>query len=67
MIARQKWAPPPVQHVKANFGAVVRDSVGTGMGVVFRNSLGVVLASGTVFGIFLIINMFCLELNFLCA
>ncbi|KAL9319082.1 hypothetical protein ACSQ67_015599 [Phaseolus vulgaris] len=47
VIARQKWAPPPVQHVKANFGAVVRDSVGTGMGVVFRNSLGVVLASGT--------------------
>ncbi|KOM34348.1 hypothetical protein LR48_Vigan02g049800 [Vigna angularis] len=47
MIAFQKWVPPPVQYVKANFAALVIDNLGTGMGVVFRNSSGVTLASGT--------------------
>jgi len=48
MVAPQKWVPPPVQNVKANFAALVIDNLGTGMGVVFRNSSGVVLASGTI-------------------
>ncbi|XP_014513190.1 uncharacterized protein LOC106771699 [Vigna radiata var. radiata] len=47
MVALQKWVPPPVQYVKANFAALVIDNLGTGMGVVFRNSSGVTLASGT--------------------
>lgn len=49
MVALQKWVPPPVQYVKANFAALVIDNLGTGMGVVFRNSSGVTLASGTLF------------------
>jgi len=62
MLALKNWAPPPDDHVKANFAAIVRDNLGTGMGVVFRNSLGQPLASGTtIFNIFFTIIMFCLE------
>ncbi|RDX95782.1 Orf V, partial [Mucuna pruriens] len=41
------WRPPPEPFVKANFGVLVKASVGTGMGVVYRDSMGAVLASST--------------------
>ncbi|XP_020232876.1 uncharacterized protein LOC109813153 [Cajanus cajan] len=47
MFVPVEWQPPSHPNVKANFAAAVRDNVGTGMGVIFRNSLGSTIASGT--------------------
>ncbi|KAG4906964.1 hypothetical protein JHK82_055620 [Glycine max] len=44
-----EWVPPLDSKIKANFAASVIEDVGTGLGVVFRNSKGEPMASGTYF------------------
>jgi len=49
MFFSDEWILPSYPHVKANFSASVKDSVGTAMGVVFRDFAGVPQACGTRF------------------
>ena len=66
-----EWVPPLDSKIKANFAASVIEDVGTGLGVVFRNSKGEPMASGTISFLFFIFwyksylshieNQFCLS------
>ncbi|KAL2326659.1 hypothetical protein Fmac_025717 [Flemingia macrophylla] len=49
MLVPVEWQPPLQPFVKANFAASVRGDVGTGMGVIFRDSFGSPIASATSF------------------
>lgn len=49
------WRPPSGPYIKANFSAFVKENSGTGMGVIFRNSSGKIIASGTIFLFFFLL------------
>ncbi|KAG4997052.1 hypothetical protein JHK82_027820 [Glycine max] len=49
VFATQEWVPPLDSKVKVNFAVSAIEDVGTGFGVIFRNSKAETMASGTYF------------------
>ena len=48
VFATQEWVPPLDSKVKVNFAVSAIEDVGTGFGVIFRNSKAETMASGTI-------------------